>query len=100
MKIIQEDLNDKKEVNNNGSILLLWLSKYNYQGILSLPATMIIYGLLINLWEGCNQGKGYLCYTKPIINDTFKNWQTNLHLQLLNEMIFNSIIGSHVIKNS
>lgn len=55
------------------------------------------YGPLINLWEGSNQGEGYLRYAKPRIRDVFsKKWQVNAHVQLLNEVTFNGIINNHI----
>ena len=53
----------------------------NYQSLLNLPNAMELYGPLINLWEGANQGEGYLRYTKPIITDIHSvNWHLNAHI--------------------
>ena len=74
-----------------------WLSKYDYICLLNFPSTMKECGPLINLWEGSNQGEGYLRYAKPIIRDVFtKSWQVNGHIQLLNEVTFNNVIANHV----
>ena len=63
-----------------------WLSRYNYQSLLNLPDTMTIYGPLVNLWEGSNQGEGYLRYAKPmIVNIHSKNWQVNAIQKLQNK---------------
>ena len=44
------------------------------------------YGPLINLWEGANQGEGYLRYAKPtIVNIHSKNWQVNAIRNLQNK---------------
>ena len=94
---VQESLmfeNDMKDLKRGKPY---WLSKYNYICLLNLPLTMKEYGPLINLWEGSNQGEGYLRYAKPRIRDVFsKNWQVNAHVQLLNEVTFNGIINNHV----
>ena len=38
----------------------IWLKKYNFLSLLNIPDAMYQYGPLINLWEGSNQGEGYL----------------------------------------
>ena len=49
----------------------VWLSKYNFQSLLNVPAAMKLFGPILNLREGLNQGEGYLIYTKLKI--------TNIH---------------------
>ena len=75
----------------------LWLSKYNFQSLLNIPKTMAFFGPLVNLWEGSNQGEGYLRYAKPKISNIHcKNWQVNAHISLLNEKAFDNVIDSHM----
>lgn len=55
---------------------------------------------MINLWEGSNQGEGYLRFAKPnLTNIHSKNWQQNAHSEILNEMSFDQVIENHVDKN-
>ena len=79
---IKMHINSKygKSKNNpkNNEYVPYWITKYNYQSLLNLPDTMHRYGSLVNLWEGSNQGEGYLRYAKPmIVNIHSKNWQIN-----------------------
>ena len=55
--------------NNMKRKKLYWLSHYNFMSLLNLPEAMKMYGPLTNLWEGANQGEGYLRYAKPKIID-------------------------------
>ena len=58
---------------------------------------MAFFGPLVNLWEGSNQGEGYLRYAKPKISNIHcKNWQVNAHISLLNEKAFDNVIDSHM----
>ena len=60
---------------------------------------MTFFGHLVNLWEGSNQGEGYLRYDKPkMTNIHSKNWQVNAHINLLNEISFDNIIECHIYK--
>ena len=55
------------------------------------------YGPLINLWEGSNQGEGYLRYAKPsIVNIHSKNWQVNALRNLQNKQSLDAIVDYHV----
>ena len=55
------------------------------------------YGPLVNIWEGSNQGEGYLRYAKPkVSNIHHKNWQVNAHVSLLNENAMNTVIDCHI----
>ena len=77
-----------------------WLMKYNYLTLLNLPQTMKEYGPLVNLWEGSNQGKGYLRYTRPytrpiIINIHSKNWQVNTILKVQNKKSLDDVVDHH-----
>lgn len=94
---VQESLMFENDIKDLKRGKPYWLSKYNYICLLNLPLTMKEYGPLINLWEGSNQGEGYLRYAKPRIRDVFsKKWQVNAHVQLLNEVTFNGIINNHI----
>ena len=66
-----------------------------------MPKAMAKYGPLINLWEGSNQGEGYLRYVKPKITDMHsRNWQVNAHVNLLNETSLNRVALCHVMNKS
>ena len=55
------------------------------------------YGPLINLWEGSNQGEGYLRYAKPsIVNIHSKNWQVNALRNLQNKQSLDAIVDYYV----
>ena len=74
-----------------------WLLKYNYLSMLNLPDTMREYGPLINLWEGSNQGEGYLRYAKPtIVNIHSKNWQVNAIRNLQNKQSLDAIVDYYM----
>ena len=86
---------------NKNPIDYYWLKKYNFLSLLNIPKTMERYGPLINLWEGSNQGEGYLRYVKPKITDIHsRNWQVNAHINLLNETSMNRVILCHVMNKS
>ena len=58
------------------------------------------YGSLQNLWEGSNQGEGYLRYAKPmIVNIHSKNWQVNAIQKLQNKKALNMVVDYHVEKH-
>ena len=84
-----------------GNKNIYWLKKYNFMSLLNIPDAMRRYGPLINLWEGSNQGEGYLRYAKPRITDIHsKNWQINAHIKLLNETSMNNVIDCHLVNRS
>ena len=57
-----------------------WLSTYGYQSLLNILICTRFFGPMINLWEGSNQGEGYLRFAKPKVNNIYsKNWQINAH---------------------
>ena len=79
----------------------IWLKKYNFLSLLNIPDIMQKYGPLINLWEGSNQGEGYLRYAKPRIRDIHShNWQINAHTNLLNESSMKDVIKCHIYHNT
>ena len=54
---------------------------------------MEMYGPLINLSEDANQGEGFLKFAKHLIKDIYTpNWNTNIHLKLLNDSSLDSMI--------
>ena len=58
---------------------------------------MEFFGPLVILWEGSNQGKGYLRYAKPKINNIHsKNWKANAHLKILSEKAFDIFLECHM----
>ena len=78
----------------------LWMTKYNHLSLLNLPRYIKLFGPMINLWEGSNQGEGYLRFVKPnLTNIHSKNWQQNAHSEILNEMSFDQVIENHVNNN-
>ena len=55
------------------------------------------YGPLINLWEGANQGEGYLRYAKPtIVNIHSKNWQVNAIRNLQNKQSLDAVVDYYM----
>ena len=58
------------------------------------------FGPMINLWEGSNQGEGYLRFVKPkVTNIHSKNWQVNAHREVFNEISLDQVFENHVNKN-
>ena len=58
---------------------------------------MKLFGPMINLWEGSNQGEGYLRFAKPkLTNIHSKNWNQNVHCEILKEISLDEVIESHV----
>jgi hypothetical protein len=98
---VQKHINDIHEQNGNEDNIF-WLKKYNFLSLLNIPDAINKYGPLINLWEGSNQGEGYLRYAKPkVVNIHSKNWQINAYISLLNETSMNNVINCHALhKNS
>ena len=77
-----------------------WMTKYNYLSLLNIPTCIKLFGPMINLWEGSNQGEGYLRFAKPKLNNIHsKNWQQNAHSEILTEMSFDQVIENHVNNN-
>ena len=95
--IVQDHMyfgNQNKECNNHKTY---WLTKYNHLSLLNIPNTIKLFGPLINLWEGSNQGEGYLRFAKPkLTNIHSKNWNTNAHTEILNEISLEEVIEYHV----
>ena len=90
-----------KDPTRKGAQDYYWHKKYNFLSLLNVPETIERYGPLLNLWEGSNQGEGYLRYAKPKVTDIHsKNWQLNAHLNLLNEASLNSVINEHILKKN
>ena len=77
-----------------------WMTRYNHLSLLNIPRSMRLFGPVINLWEGSNQGEGYLRFAKPkLTNIHCKNWQQNAHADILIEMSFDEVIENHVNNN-
>ena len=95
--IVQDHMyfgNQNKECTNHKTY---WLTKYNHLSLLNIPNTIKLFGPLINLWEGSNQGEGYLRFAKPkLTNIHSKNWNTNAHTEILNEISLEEVIEYHV----
>ena len=61
---------------------------------------MRLFGPMINLWEGSDQGKGYLRFAKPkLTNIHCKHQQLNAHCEILIDMSFDEVIENHVNNN-
>ena len=94
--IIDLSLHDARKKSEN--VMPFWLTKYNYLSLLNLPETMYKFGPLINLWEGSNQGEGFLRYAKPmIINIHSKNWQVNAINKLQAKKALDSVVEHHCL---
>ena len=94
---IHIDKSGGKDSSKSAKYVPYWLSKYNYLSLLNLPDTMREYRPLINLWEGSNQGEGYLRYAKPsIVNIHSKNWQVNALRNLQNKQSLDVIVDYYV----
>ena len=56
---------------------------------------------MVNLWEGSNQGEGYLRHVKPKITSVHtKKWNMNVHIRLLNDNALNSVLDNHFLKEA
>ena len=74
-----------------------WMTRYDHLSLLNIPRSMRLFGPMINLWEGSNQGEGCLRFAKPkLTNIYYKNWQQNAHADMLIEMSFDEVIENHV----
>ena len=79
----------------------IWITKYNYQSLMNIPEQMQLFGPLVQLWEGSNQGEGYLRFIKPKINNVHaKNWHINAHKRLLEEISLDRIIDRYTDKRT
>ena len=68
--------------------------------LLNIPMHMREYGPLINLWEGSNQGEGYLRLAKPkLTNIHSKKWKINAHKEIFNEVALDQVLQMHIDKN-
>ena len=78
-----------------------WLRKYNFLSLMNIPGAMMKYGSLTHLWEGSNQGEGYLRYVKPRISDIHsKQWHLKAHVKLLNETAMDDVINCYITNNA
>ena len=74
----------------------VWLRTFNFQSLLNLPYVANLYGPLVNLWEGSNQGEGYLRHVKPKITSVHtKKWKMNVHINLLNDNALNYVLDNN-----
>ena len=79
----------------------VWINSYNCQSLLNLPFAVELFGPLANYWEGGNCGEGYLRHVKPRIRDVHtKNWNMNVHINLLNDTSMGSVLDTHFSKKS
>ena len=98
--IVQDKRNNQFKKKSSTKTKPSWMTKYNYLSLLNIPTSIKLYGPMINLWEGSNQGEGYLRFAKPKLNNIHsKNWQQNAHLEILTEMSFEEVIEDHVNHN-
>jgi len=80
---------------------IFWIRKYNFQSLLNLPYAATLFGPLANFWEGSNCGEGYLRHVKPRIRDVHtKNWNMNVHMNLLNDNSMGSVLDTHFSNKS
>ena len=99
INIIEKSLSSKKKKKKDEKPI--WLLKYNFQSLLNLPQSLIEFGPLARLWEGGNQGEGYLRYVKPRIRDVnSENWNINAHIGLMNDISMDEVVNVHITKNS
>jgi hypothetical protein len=68
-----------------GRKLPIWVTQYNCQSLLNLPAQTETLGPIRNRWEGGKRGEGFLRTVKPIVQSGRKNWQKNLFLNILRQ---------------
>ena len=74
----------------------VWIRSYNYQSLLNLPFAVTVFGPLANSWEGGNCGEEYLRHVKPRIHDApNKNWNMNVHINLLNYNLMAPVLDTH-----
>ena len=72
-------INDKINTQKSKETLPIWLTSYNCLSLLNLPSIMSEFGPFPPLWEGGNQGEGYLREAKPHVCKMSKNWAVNMH---------------------
>jgi len=100
LHIVQNNFEDNDDNGRKKKRIPYWLSRYNHMSLLNIPTHMKRFGPMINLWEGSNQGEGYLRFVKPKINNIHsKNWQLNTHCVIFNEISLEQVIENHVNKN-
>ena len=93
---IDTDMCNMKNNGKQNNYKPIWISKYNFQSLLNIPAMMMNFGPLINYWEGSMQGEGYLRLVKPKINSIQnKNWHTNVHTKILNEFALDRMVDDY-----
>ena len=100
LHIVQDKIYSEEANKEDTSTKPYWLKKYNHLSLLNIPKTMKLFGPMINLWEGSNQGEGYLRFAKPkLTNIHSKNWNINAHCEMLKQMSLDEVIESHVNNN-
>ena len=78
-----------KEITNNNE-LPTWMTQYNFLCLLNIPNIMRRYGCCRNIWEGSNEGEGFLRkYKREIKNGLKHNWQIWTINNLLQRNVFN-----------
>ena len=100
LHIVDVQMNKDFRKNKNVERKPFWMTRYNHLSLLNIPKSIRLFGPMINLWEGSNQGEGYLRFAKPkLTNIHCKNWQQNAHADILIEMSFDEVIENHVNNN-
>ena len=70
-----------------------WVTSYNFLSLLNLPTVLKDYGSMRVLWEGGEDGEGYLRSVKPLLRGGLvRQWQVWLMNNLLEDKTFHSII--------
>jgi hypothetical protein len=70
-----------------------WISHYNFLCLLNIPKLLREYGSLRHLWEGGNQGEGYLRNAKAELRPgLIRTWEVWLINNLLDERTFNNLL--------
>ena len=78
-----------------------WVTSYNFLSLLNLPSALRTYGNMRVLWEGGDDGEGYLWNVKPLLRGGLvRQWQVWLMNNLLEDKTFNSIISNEILYNN
>ena len=100
LHIIQSNFRSNDNDKMNKKTKPYWLARYNHMSLLNIPSHLRHFGPMINLWEGSNQGEGYLRFVKPKLKNIHsKNWQLNAHCEIINEISLEQVFENHVNNN-
>ena len=95
--ILYDDFNSSLTTSKNPG----WVTAYNFLSLLNIPDTVYRYGSMRVLWEGGDDGEGFLRSVKNELKcGLLRQWQVWLMNNLLEEKTFDKLLPNEDINSS